>query len=444
MLKRLIHKTVKSVFAKLLIVMVLTGILINLLFAVFFGHVYKALAETAFDKNIRQYISYIIRDLGTPPSLKKALALKEKTSVDIRFEGPDLATSWSTFTLGIPPQRIRWHIWKDDSNVNIGHYRRHHFVRVATGPGVYTFKVTIDEKRKEIVRRFGFVVLLALPLIMTAAFLVMRRILKPIAWLTHGVHQVSLGNLKHRIVHRRSDELGRLADAFNTMTQRVESMLDAREQLLLDVSHELRSPLTRMKVALEFLPDSETKTSLGEDLTEMGRMVSEILEMARLRNLSLQLNLELVNIGTLIKDVATLVAPAGESSPPIVIHDLPDSLMIHADADKVRVVFKNIFENAIKYSSHDADPVIVTLTDQEPYAVVRIKDGGIGIEPDELTHIFQPFFRADKSRSKLTGGYGLGLSICKRIMEAHKGKIEISSRPGQGTTVSLSFRLKPF
>ena len=100
-----------------------------------------------------------------------------------------------------------------------------------------------------------------------------------------------------------------------------------------------------------------------------------------------------------------------------------------------------MLNNAVKYSLPDSDPIQVSYKSREGYAVIRITDFGIGIPEEVLMHIFEPFYRVDRSRSKETGGYGLGLSLCKTIMEAHEGKIEVQSRPQEGTTVSLFFPL---
>ena len=97
--------------------------------------------------------------------------------------------------------------------------------------------------------------------------------------------------------------------------------------------------------------------------------------------------------------------------------------------------------NAFKYCEPESDPVKISLERRASDVIVRIEDNGIGIPPEELSHIFEPFYRVDKSRSKDTGGYGLGLSLCKTIMEAHEGKIEVQSKPEEGTTVSLFFPL---
>jgi len=121
--------------------------------------------------------------------------------------------------------------------------------------------------------------------------------------------------------------------------------------------------------------------------------------------------------------------------------DFPAEIGATVDPDQIKTVFDNVLSNAIKYSRPDSQPIQVTYKRRESYAVIRITDFGIGIPQEELSHIFEPFYRVDKSRTKDTGGYGLGLSLCKTIMEAHGGKIEVQSGPEEGTTVFLFFPL---
>jgi signal transduction histidine kinase len=119
--------------------------------------------------------------------------------------------------------------------------------------------------------------------------------------------------------------------------------------------------------------------------------------------------------------------------------DFPDELELNVDPEQVKTVFQNILTNAIKFSAPEDKPIMISVIKQANFTVVRILDHGIGIPPDELPFIFEPFYRVDKSRSKRTGGYGLGLSLCKTIMEAHGGRIEVDSKPAVGTCVSLFF-----
>jgi len=244
--------------------------------------------------------------------------------------------------------------------------------------------------------------------------------------------------LKHRVPLKKSDELRDLAAAFNDMTDRIRDMLHTKEQLLLDVSHELRTPLTRMKVALEFLEDSQAKQSIQADMEEMEKMVTEILETARMQHKYENLKKQPTNLVGLLKEVL----PEFENQPPgIEMVEFPSEVMAEVDSEKIKTVFENVINNAVKYSQPDSGPIRIIYKSHKSYAIIRIADKGIGIPQEELPHIFEPFYRVDKSRAKDTGGYGLGLSLCKTIMEAHDGKIEVQSRPEEGTTVSLFFPL---
>jgi signal transduction histidine kinase len=191
-----------------------------------------------------------------------------------------------------------------------------------------------------------------------------------------------------------------------------------------------------MKVALEFLPEDKSKESIQADLEEMEKMIFEILETARQQHMHGGLNRQRINLVDLLHEII----PAFENQPPgIQIGDLPKAIEIYVDPDQVKTVLNNMLSNALKYSQPESDSVQITYKKQEPYVILRIKDDGIGIPQQELPFIFEPFYRVDKSRSKRTGGYGLGLSLCKTIMEAHEGKIYVESAPDAGTTVSLYF-----
>ena len=155
-----------------------------------------------------------------------------------------------------------------------------------------------------------------------------------------------------------------------------------------------------------------------------------------MHHLHSKLNLQPVNLIDLWQEIL----PEFEGKPPgVQTEDFPAEKVVFIDVDQIKTVFKNILTNAIKYSSAESEPVRISLKAQPPYIVVHIADNGIGIPQDELPFIFEPFYRVDKSRSKGTGGFGLGLSLCKTIMEAHGGRIEIESRLEVGTTVRLFF-----
>jgi signal transduction histidine kinase len=199
----------------------------------------------------------------------------------------------------------------------------------------------------------------------------------------------------------------------------------------------MRSPLARMKVALEFLPEGKSKNSIQSDLEEMEKMISDILDTARRYHVHGELKRQKINLIDLLHEIL----PVFEGQPPGVQYsDLPTSIEIDVDPEQIKTVLNNVVNNAIKFSQPESNAVQISCQRRESYVILRIRDDGIGIPQEELPFIFEPFYRVDKSRSKKTGGYGLGLSLCKTIMGAHGGKIHIESKDGSGTTVSLYFQ----
>jgi signal transduction histidine kinase len=435
MRKSWFQRIFRSVFTKLLVVIILTGICVNLIVGGFFWH-YRNAAGRPLHKNILQYLNYIIADLGDPPRLERAKTVGRQASLQIYYEGAN--ASWSTAENVSDYHKARWHAWSKKPLIRLGRYHGHNFVELANESGRFIFgldqSLDLDPERRRIV----VVLLTLLTLILAGAFFSIRWILRPVRWLQEGVKEVGRGNLKHRVPLKRADELRELAAAFNDMTDRIRDMLHTKEQLMLDVSHELRSPITRMKVALEFLAEGQAKDSLKSDIAEMETMINEILETARRHHLHGNLKRRRINLADLLNGI---LANYLNQPPGVEAGDFPAEIELNVDSEQVKTVFQNILTNAIKFSNPDDKPVMISLTKQAEAIVVRILDHGIGIPPDELPFIFEPFYRVDKSRSKRTGGYGLGLSLCKTIMEAHGGRIEVDSKPDVGTCVSLFFPL---
>ena len=244
------------------------------------------------------------------------------------------------------------------------------------------------------------------------------------------------GNLKYQVAVTKPDELGKLSESFNSMIRRIREMIISKDRLLLDVSHELRSPLTRIKVALEFVEESQSKESVKEDISDVEKMITEILETERLNSDHGKLILTKTNVLELIKEVCRDLQ---NKHPGIKPASVPESVFLNIDSDRIKTVLKNVHENSLKYSKPESLPMEISINDKEKSLVIIIKDNGFGIAEEELPFIFEPFYRVDKSRSKETGGYGLGMSLCKKIMEAHGGSIEIKSELNAGTTVYLKF-----
>jgi signal transduction histidine kinase len=284
----------------------------------------------------------------------------------------------------------------------------------------------------------GLLVLLVVVIlaVVLAAHMVLQNLLRPLRVLSDGVTRLGEGDLDVSVPRTTPDEFGRLTDAFNQMAARVREMIGARDQLLIDVSHELRSPLTRMKVALELMPDDTARARLSSDVAEMERMITGLLELERLRT-GRGVTLSRQDIVPIAREVAATF----EGRPPGVefATDSAGPIVAKVDADKLRIVLRNLLENAAKYSLPDSRTIRVTVAKRDGSASIRVTDDGAGIPSSDAERVFEPFFRVDRSRSKESGGYGLGLSICKRVMEAHGGRIALEPGNGRGATFALTF-----
>jgi len=428
-----LHKILNSVFLKLLLVIVVTGVCINLLVGGFFMYFFMdAMKNTPFRNNVVQYLEYLINDFGSPPDFQRAKEISQKLTLEIRYEGTD--KKWATSKEMPPVNEMRLRKIYDRPLVYTGRSQGKSFIVFRDGQNQYTFDFIKSYEHQSFSEVKILFLIVFLTGMLVCVYFVIRRILNPIKLLNEGVQQVSSGNLNYLVPVKKSDELGNLADAFNSMTVRIRQMLHSREQLLLNVSHELRSPLTRMKVALEFLPDNSAKKNLSEDISEMGTMISEILETERLKSEYGQLNLQPTELANIVEEV---IATFEHAYPNIIYENKAGKTILNIDRQRIKTVINNLLTNAIKYSENASEPVRVLLEQKESDIVLQIKDSGKGIPEEDLQHILEPFYRVDKSRDRNTGGYGLGLSLCKTIIETHKGKIEVESKIGKGTVVKL-------
>lgn len=279
------------------------------------------------------------------------------------------------------------------------------------------------------------VLLIVMAAVVVSAHAVLKRLLWPLRALSDRVARLGAGQLDVVVPNRTRDEFGTLTDAFNQMVRRVGEMIGARDQLLLDVSHELRSPITRLKVALELLPQGERRVRMAADVAEMERMVAELLEFERLRDGR--------GIRTARQDLMPLLRDVAESfqnrPPGVRLVSTSRAMPVDVDDERVRTVLRNLLDNAVQYSSPTSRPIEMSASQDADTIVIRVTDDGIGIPENDMERVFEPFFRVDRSRSKSTGGYGLGLSICKRVMEAHGGRIAVERQPERGTSFVLTF-----
>ena len=428
-----------SIFTKLILLLLAAWLVTNLLLFFVFRQIIITPHLRPIHQAIYGYMDYLIRDLGNPPSYEKALDISRHTGIEIKYDSP--GKNWATKpeTFKNPKHSIPLKKGSSESDMRFGHGLL--FISQKVDYGNFTFAIHIRPVSHSFENRLILSSLLLLFLILAAVYFSIRWIMRPVKLLSRGTEEIGQGNLKHKIPIQRSDELGDLVRTFNSMAGRIRDQIKAKEQLLLDVSHELRSPITRMRVALELLPENENLQKLHDDLHEMEIMIAELLETARLERNEESLTMVNIHVSKLLEEINQLYKSRALDLKIISNHE---TNIIPGDIRQVKTVLTNILDNAFKYSGENARTVEIEEKRVNDKVVIKIKDHGPGIPEEDLPFIFEPFYRVDKSRSKKTGGYGLGLSLCKKIMEAHEGNITIESKPGKGTTVSLSFPvLKP-
>jgi signal transduction histidine kinase len=265
-------------------------------------------------------------------------------------------------------------------------------------------------------------------------YVVQLSLLKPLRWLKEGVDKVSDGDLSARVPVVRMDEIGQVGRAFNRMTERVERMIDDHDRLLADVSHELRSPLARMKVALELLPEGEKREQIAKDIREMEGLTSALLERERIKGRAARPHHQDVDLVV----VAKAVISGFKGRPPGV--DLvasPESLVVTGDEALLKVLMQNIFDNALKFSLQDSAPAQASLRKDGTGVTIVVDDDGRGVPADMSDRVLEPFVKLDPSRGHRRG-YGLGLNLCLRIVQAHAGDIHIEPREPRGTRVVIT------
>jgi signal transduction histidine kinase len=287
------------------------------------------------------------------------------------------------------------------------------------------------------------------------ALLTRRWITTPLGQLSAAARSLGSGDLNTRAGLARADEFGDVSRAFDEMAERVRALLLAEKELLANVSHELRTPLARIRVALDLASEGDAeaaRASLSEiavDLNELEALVDDILTARRLELADAKvggggfaLRLERLEASALAERAAARFRARHPERPfeVSVAGGLPE---IEADPMLLRRVLDNLLENAHKYSPDLDAPVTLRATARDGAALFEVEDRGVGIAPDDLPHVFTAFFRGDRSRSRGTGGVGLGLTLAKRIVEAHGGEIGVTSAPGAGTKARVAVPAAP-
>lgn len=287
-------------------------------------------------------------------------------------------------------------------------------------------------------------------LVLILSMFVMRTITRPIGELSEGIQKMTGGDLSTRVSVHGHNEFSELAQAFNSMSEKIESLDRSRSQFVSNASHELKTPLSTMKILIETLVYQDpmdpamTKDFLNDvnqEIDRLNRIVSDLLTLVNIDSGSMKLNLADIRLNALLEEQVKRLLPLARENGIEIDLEMKDDLTVSGDSLKLQQVIYNVIDNAIKYTPRGGE-VNTQLMRSGKKAVIRISDTGIGIPADDLPHIFDRFYRVDKARSRATGGTGLGLSIVKQIVQQHGGTIRATSTEGKGTTFEIELPIQ--
>ena len=269
-----------------------------------------------------------------------------------------------------------------------------------------------------------------------------RVITGPVIDLTRVIQRMSRGHFSARVKVRGSGEMRHLAEAFNSMSEKIETLDESRNQFVSNASHELKTPLATMKIMLESLiyqPDmdkelrTEFLSDINREIDRLSAIIGDLLTLVRMDESAVHLNRESLSVAALVKENAHRLTGAAQERGQTINLSLQDPCDLYADRSKLNQIIYNLMENAVKYTQEGGN-IRVTLQRNGRDAVLNVQDNGPGIPRESLPHIFDRFYRVDKARSRDSGGTGLGLSIVHQLVLLHGGSIRCESVEGQGTS----------
>lgn len=427
-MNRFFHSISRSLTLRVMILFILTAIAISTILHLTLGLVLKSQFERNVLPHIIEYQRYIRSEIGTPPDIERAAALTQRIPVDIYIFGPRVR--WKSTTQPLNMDKINFRPWRN-RRFQKGEDGDRVYLRSRIGRYliVLAFQRGMPQEPGRRLLVFSFLSVLGVLLL---SWLVMRRLIKPVATIQQGINRIGKGELSHRIQVDRKDELGELATSINDMADDIEGMLDAKRELLLAISHELRSPLTRSRVSLELLDDSPVKDNIRDDISEMEQLITELLESERLNQRHTALQKTAVNPDSLIKTVISSYFQDSKIDTHLNAADIVASL----DEVRIGLLLRNLLTNALRYNQSNGSNVMLRSWHDDGKLYIKIEDHGEGIDEAHIPYLAEPFYRADSSRRRKTGGYGLGLYLCRMIAEAHGGNLIIRSKIGSGTSVT--------
>jgi signal transduction histidine kinase len=402
---------------------------------------------------LSDYVDRLATEIGTPPDVARAQALVARLPISLRIDGP--ITQFDSHP-NKPDEPWRHREFNDRTRdySGYGQDRANARLLVRTTADGHTIRFGLgDLNWRRGPGGFVWITLTGLLVLTALAFAYIRRLLKPLDDIGAGAQRFGAGDFSQPIVLRHSDELGDLATQINTMGQDIHQMLEAKRGLLLAISHELRSPLTRARLNTELLPETADitaqRSALLRDLAEMSRLITDLLESERLSGSHAALHREPTDLAALVREVVSDVTLAGRA-PRFVINAETNLPQIEVDRVRIRLLLRNLLDNAVRHSPGEDKPeealieislTQVNLTEDGNHLRLSVRDHGAGVSESQLAQLAEPFFRTDAGRQRSTGGVGLGLYLCRLVAQAHGGKLILqNAHPGLVVIATLPLK----
>jgi signal transduction histidine kinase len=434
-------------------------VLVFLLLAAAMAVVFVTAAQRAFTVGWRDAAQPLLVDYvdrlfdavtagGPSPSVARAKALTERLPVTVTIRGPQI--HWASHPEQGPPQWIREKgrgdaAWNGEDWARDKKWLR--IVQRQTADGhVVEFGINGEavERRPHLI---GYA-LAALLTLTGLAWLYVRRLLRPLDAIGEGARRFGAGDFSQPIPERASqaqDELGELALTINTMGHDIHQMLDAKRALLLAISHELRSPLTRARLNTELLPEDDARVNpqrqaLLRDLQEMASLINDLLESERLSGQHAALQREPTDVAALAHEVLQGLQTRHARASAVTVRSDGLSATVAVDPSRLRLLLRNLLDNALRHGAQAEQPPELYLRCLDGDGLeVQVRDHGPGVPDGQIGQLAQAFYRPDSARTRSAGGVGLGLYLCRLVAQAHGGRFTVANaQPGLRVTATLS------
>ncbi len=291
-----------------------------------------------------------------------------------------------------------------------------------------------------------YLTLIAVALVViTITLWITHRVTKPVNVMNGVISEMAGGNLSVRVPVKGHNEFAQLAQSFNTMCERLELLDKSRSQFVSNASHELKTPLSTMKILIETMlyqdpmdpaMTKEFLSDINKEIDRLSSIIGDLLTLVKMDDEEVELERENVPLGDLLGDNVKRLAPLARERGIEMTLTVKEAITVPGDAGRLTQVFYNLIDNAVKYTPRGGR-VRVELARSGRKAVVKVADTGIGIPKEDQAHIFERFYRVDKARSRETGGTGLGLSIVSQIVKLHGGTVSLASEEEKGSTFTV-------